>query len=234
MKQLDARLGAIYRMCAGAGFVMDVGCDHGKLACALLRGGAARRVLATDISPASLAKAAARGRRWCLDGRLALALGDGLAPLGQAVADAIVVAGLGGEAIAAMLGRGLGAARRAGKLVLQPMSRGGYLRRWLCENGFRIVDEALAQDRGRIYQVIAAAAGKGNPRPPGWPEGLYEVGWLPVARRDPLARVQLAKALAVARAALHQAGAAAPGELATLVQQLAALLALWEETDAAE
>ncbi len=112
MEHLDPRLKGIYELCAGAGFVMDVGCDHGKLACALLRGGAAQRVLATDVSPASLAKAAARKRRYGLGARLALALGNGLAPLGETAVDAIVIAGLGCEAISAMLEKDVATARR--------------------------------------------------------------------------------------------------------------------------
>lgn len=228
MEHLDPRLNAIYGLCAGAGFVMDVGCDHGKLACALLRGGAAQRVLATDVSPASLAKAAARKRRCSLGHRLTLALGNGLAPLGEDTADVIVIAGLGGEAIAAMLGKDVAAARRAGRLILQPMSRSGHLRRWLCENGFRIAEEALAQDGGRIYEIIVAASGEDPLRPPGWPPGLYEVGWLPFARRDPLARALLKKKLAARRKALREAGAAAPAQLSELVEQLTALFALWE------
>ena len=56
------RLGAVLDMLGTAETVWDVGCDHGRLACALLKNGAAEHVIATDISPASAAKAQQIGR----------------------------------------------------------------------------------------------------------------------------------------------------------------------------
>ena len=110
------------RLCAIAGLlprcktVADIGCDHGKLACLLLVRGVCERVIAVDISPHSVEKTKRLGAALGLTARLDVRLGDGFSALRPDEAQAAVLAGLGGELIAAMLP---GAGERT--LVLQPM-----------------------------------------------------------------------------------------------------------------
>ncbi|MEG0614158.1 MAG: tRNA (adenine(22)-N(1))-methyltransferase TrmK, partial [Oscillospiraceae bacterium] len=41
-------------------------------------------------------------------------------------------------------------------LVLQPMTRAYFLRKWLYENGFEIVEEDVAECENRLYSVVKA------------------------------------------------------------------------------
>jgi len=76
--RLGPRLQAAANMICRAGTVLDVGCDHGKLAAALLAQGRAARVIAMDISAPSLEKARLLAARHGLEGRMETRLSDGL------------------------------------------------------------------------------------------------------------------------------------------------------------
>ena len=53
---LTPRLTAALSMLYGSRIVADVGSDHGRLAAALIQRGVCERVIATDVSDASLLK----------------------------------------------------------------------------------------------------------------------------------------------------------------------------------
>ncbi len=147
--------------------LIDVGCDHGRLCLLALNTGKARRVLATDISADSLAKAGRLLAPAYAD-RAELRLWDGLAGLDvSAMGDyAVAICGMGGELIASILERGCDAARRASRIVMQPMGGERELRAWLFANGYAATDENAILDAGRFYQLIAAKhAEAGVPSP---------------------------------------------------------------------
>lgn len=189
MAELTGRLMVIARMLAGSTVVVDVGSDHGKLACVLIQEYGMERVIATDISWHSIEKIKLQAAKNGVSDRLEARQGNGLEPIGgQEAGCGIVLAGLGGEVIASILRAQEQKARAARLLVLQPMSDAGHLRQYLTENGFVITDDQLVKDAGRIYQVIAAA-GEGQspaPAPDFWPEEFYELSHLPFLAGDPL------------------------------------------------
>lgn len=154
--RLPARLGAALDMLPQSEVFIDVGCDHGKLPLAALIEGKAKRVLALDISEASLAKAKALFAKSGLTAEFIHA--DGLAGLDCPDADsyALAICGMGGELIASILERGEAAAKGAKCVVMQPMGGEKELRAWLYANGYAITDENAVADVGRFYQLIAA------------------------------------------------------------------------------
>jgi len=79
---------------------------------------------------------------------------DGLAEID--FADDVIICGMGGELIARIIGgcRFLNADTR---FILQPMTRAEFLRKWLYQNGFDILEERVAYDSGRGYTVMLAA-----------------------------------------------------------------------------
>ena len=177
--RLDTVAGLVPR-----GFVVaDVGCDHGKLAIWLAMNGAPF-VVALDVSAKSLTKTKVLVEELNLQNIVQTRVGDGLKKLRPGEADVIVIAGLGGPTICSILESSYNVAGAALRLVLQPMNAVGEVRRWLADNGFCIVAEQLAQDDGRIYQVLAAEPGSdGDP-----PMSLFdlEVGHLLIENRHPL------------------------------------------------
>ena len=157
---LDPRLSAIASLVGRCECVADIGCDHGRLGASLLQTGQCRRAVLTDISEPSLQKARALIARLGLSERVQFRVGDGLAAL-DGLADAVVVAGMGGTAIARILKAG--AARLGGaRLILQPNVAAPELRGALSGCGYRICDERVARDGRRNYVVIQAEPGKAD------------------------------------------------------------------------
>ncbi len=157
MFEMSQRLKAIVNMAPSVKTAADIGCDHGKAGAALLLAGKAQHMIFSDISGKSLEKT----RRLVYDEGLeqiaSLRVGDGLHVLRAGEAQAAVIAGMGGELIAGMLGEGK--EKAPGTLVLSCNTKPEVLRRWLCSNGYAIKDEELVFEDERFYPVILALKG---------------------------------------------------------------------------
>lgn len=159
--------------------IADVGTDHALLPAWLVARGLAPRAIASDRAPGPL-----RAARRSLDAlgvgaRVELRCGEGLAVLAEGEAEVIVIAGMGGRKIAAIVDarRSLAAAHR--RLVVQPLAHADEVRRWLCGAGWALVDEALCEERGEVRVVIAAEPA----RSPVEPLGALDAALGPVLRR---------------------------------------------------
>lgn len=158
---LDERLETLAALVGDAATAADIGADHGLLACALLERMPARRMIVSDISAPSLDKARRLlGERGLLD-RARLCVADGLGGL-DAPVEAIVIAGMGGGTIRAILEAGRDRIENA-RLVLQPNLDADRLRADLCAGGFVIEDERVALCAGRYYPIICARQGVSAP-----------------------------------------------------------------------
>lgn len=189
-KTASPRLAAIADLIPAGSRVVDVGCDHGRLAVGLIATGRARQVIATEIADSQLASLRARDLPAVEDGRLAMRVGDGFSALRDGDrADVAVIAGMGAPTICRILG-GMPVWLGVTRVVAQPQSDPGRLRTWLLDTGWDIEDERCAQSRGRYYEIVAASPGGSGamPRHPGLSRAdLCEAGpWL-VRRRDPCA-----------------------------------------------
>ncbi|MCL2055104.1 MAG: class I SAM-dependent methyltransferase [Oscillospiraceae bacterium] len=152
--KLDGRLEACAGFVTGER-VCDVGTDHGRLAAALLKSGRCKTAVASDLNKAPLSAAKATLERLGVSERAELVLSDGLLNIRLGGITDIVIAGMGGELIAKILSER--ACELGGvNLVLQPMTKLSFLRAWLSENGFDIINEKEATARNRRYTVINA------------------------------------------------------------------------------
>lgn len=226
--RLPARLQAVAACVPPCGVVADVGSHGGILGTALLRAERCRKVIAVDTAQAALDEARERMSREGVADRVELRRGDGLTVVEPGEADVIVVAGLGGTKIARILEEGRRAAGQARRLVLQPMRDAPLLRRWLFGHGFLVEDELLAEQAGRIYEIIVAA--------PGVQETPDELALLAgprlLEKRDPLlprfllgmaSRLRAnAQAARAGKRKSHGAGAERVALLASRLEELAA------------
>lgn len=151
-----ARLLAAAGLVRRGGTVADIGCDHGKLAVYLAKSGHACRVIAVDVNPMPLAKARALVQQAGCGGLVQCRLGDGLDALAPDEAQDIVVAGLSGETIAALLGRVSWVRNGRLNFVFVPAARPNWLRRWLLQNGFAIRAETPVEEKGKFYTTMQA------------------------------------------------------------------------------
>ncbi|MDA8346270.1 MAG: tRNA (adenine(22)-N(1))-methyltransferase TrmK [Thermaerobacter sp.] len=167
-----ARLRAAASLLPKRGRIADVGAGDGALSLLLAAEAEHVQVIATEAASGPYARLAAACRG---EARIALRFGSGLSPLRGERLDAIAVLGMGASTILQILE---GAAEHPGTLfVLGPMQHTPVLRRGLRERSLAIVDERLAVEGERVYELIAARIA---PSPP--------LSWLdqqlgPVVRR---------------------------------------------------
>lgn len=149
MITLDNRLKTAAELCREGKVAADVGCDHAQLACYLAMNKSIR-VIASDVRDGPL-EAARRTVAEAGVSNVSVVKSDGLREID--FADDVIICGMGGELIAQIIGgcRFLNADTR---FILQPMTKPNYLRCWLCENGFEIMEERAAYDDQRIYTIM--------------------------------------------------------------------------------
>lgn len=164
----------------------------------LVQSGRASRVLAADIRSGPLQSAAALVEKTGTEERIRLMQTDGLAGVGPDDGDTVIIAGMGGETMTAILSAAPWT-KNGVLLILEPQSKKAKLRRWLASNGYRVETERLVEDAGRIYPVLTARGGVS----PAYSEAELHLGRLAQIESDPL----FARYLDVMRA---QAAKAAP------------------------
>ncbi len=150
------------RLSACAGFVRhgsiaaDIGTDHAKLPVWLVSEGIVPRAIASDINQGPIESARRNISRYGLDDKIKTFVGNGLEKISPDMAQDIIIAGMGGELIAAILSAAEWIKSPVYRLILQPMSHPERLREWLYENQFAIIAEQAVMDTNKIYTVICA------------------------------------------------------------------------------
>lgn len=144
----------------------DVGTDHAYLPAALVLEGKIPSAIAADLRQGPLDRARATVREYGLTGQVSFRLCDGLSGIRPEETDAVAIAGMGGETIAAILAAASWTRERDVPLVLQPMSSMSDLRLWLGENGYRIETERLAREGDTLYVIMSVRAGEMLPMTP--------------------------------------------------------------------
>lgn len=163
--KLSARLDTIAKLVPSFGGVADVGTDHGYITVWLAQNGHCGALFATDINKAPLQHAKQAAVEYGQDDKIVFYLCDGLASLENVEISTIIIAGMGGENIAEILTAAPWAKGNSCLLILQPMSKSPHLRKWLFENGYKVLSEQLIDD-GTIYEILTAEAGEDTPYSP--------------------------------------------------------------------
>lgn len=226
---LRPRLEAAAALLTGAATVADVGCDHGRLACALVQRGMCTRCIASDVSAPSLAKARALARLTGVQERIGFRTGDGLSVLREGEADAVALLGMGGTLMARLLDACPSPLMGARLAVLQPMRAGEDIRRYLYAHGYRVAQDHVVADGGRLYEVFSVLPPVPGGRD-GWPEGFpadcFTVGYRAFEQREPLLGALVRRHLAQCELRLRTARGTAGEE--RLLRKAAAMRAILE------
>lgn len=151
--QLDHRLSAIAQKVRPQAYFADIGTDHGYLPVYLVQSGRISRAVAADINPKPLEQAKQTISRYGLEEQITACLSDGLIAVDPEAED-IAVAGMGGELIAQILSGVAWIKSPDKRLLLQPMTQDPYLRQYLAQEGFSILDEIAAQDGRHLYIIF--------------------------------------------------------------------------------
>lgn len=155
--ELTARLRAVADLIPQGGRLADVGTDHAYLPVWLLLRGRISQAIASDLREGPLARARETARQYHVEQYMDFRLCDGLSAIRPEETDAVAIAGMGGETIAAILGRAPWT--REKHLVLQPMTSFPELRLWLQQNGYKILKEHTAREGKRLYTIWSVRGG---------------------------------------------------------------------------
>ena len=152
---LDNRLKICSDFVSGKGVACDVGTDHAYLAADLILSGKCKKVIASDINQGPLEAAEKTVEKYEISDNVELILSNGLENVPPDDLTDIIIAGMGGETIADILEK-CEWARYGVNLILQPMTKISFLRKWLYDNGYEIKTEKLAKDGEKLYTVMQA------------------------------------------------------------------------------
>lgn len=156
---LDIRLRTAADMVPNNARLADIGSDHAYLPIALCMENKIDCALASDINEGPVAAAVANIHKNRLDDRIKAVKADGLGAAKSFEPDCVTVLGMGGELIVSILDKAEWIKDGKITLVLQPMTHPEILAKYLCLQGFSIIDEKIVCDGGRddrIYRIICA------------------------------------------------------------------------------
>ncbi len=162
--------------------VGDIGTDHGYIPIYLRENGISKIVIATDISQSSLNKIIESVNEVDHIDHIDIRLGDGLEPIKPFEIDTVVMAGMGGLLICDILDKDKEKRDSITHFILQPNVASKELRKYLYDNNFEIIDEVLAKEEDRFYEIIYAKKGKAYVTE----DIYYEIGEKLIINRDPL------------------------------------------------
>ncbi len=139
MREPDSRLSLCASFVRQGARLADIGTDHAYLPVWLCRNGVCPSAIAADINPEPLSRGQLTVEEAGLSDRITTRLSDGLSEISAGEADDIVIAGMGGELIAKIIGSCAFSRDKDKRWILQPMTKSEILIEWLCDNGYSIL-----------------------------------------------------------------------------------------------
>ena len=151
----------------------DVGCDHGYCSEYVLKNGFCDKVIFSDVSRGSLAKAESLLKEYVEDGNAVGVLGDGFFGVPKDTQQ-VLIAGMGGSEIVSILSD-----KKYGflpeRFVFQPMHDQEKLRRYIVANGGYIERDFTFQDV-KFYDVIVGGKWVDGMEKSSYTDAEYEFG----------------------------------------------------------
>lgn len=154
--QLSKRLLAVSEMVSSGFCLADIGTDHGYIPIYLIEKGRIPSAIAMDVNRGPLERARIHIREHGLEDRIQTRLSDGLEKLDPGEADTVLIAGMGGMLTIRILEEGRDALESVRELILQPQSDIREVRAFLEKSGYRIDEENMIEEDGKIYPMMRA------------------------------------------------------------------------------
>lgn len=155
--ELSDRLLAVASMVTTGSIVCDVGCDHGYVSIYLVNNHVCPHVIAMDVNAGPLGQAREHIREAGLLPYIDTRRSDGLKALKPGEADSLIIAGMGGRLMERILHEGREQIRGMQEVILQPQSEIASFRKFLREQGYRLLSENMIFEDGKYYPMMKAA-----------------------------------------------------------------------------
>lgn len=135
--------------------VFDIGTDHCYLPVYLVQKGICKAAVATDIKEGPVRIAKRNVRLFGMEKHIDVFVADGMNHVEEGCC--VIIAGMGADVIVDILKKDMDSAKSCEWLILQCQSKTERLRAFLWDNGFAIEEEALINDRDKIYNAFRAS-----------------------------------------------------------------------------
>ncbi|MGI5920798.1 MAG: tRNA (adenine(22)-N(1))-methyltransferase [Syntrophomonadaceae bacterium] len=157
--KLPLRLQTVADMIRRGTSMADIGSDHALLCIYLAENGLVSRAIASEIAdkPYQRALAAVNGSQ--KRDLITVRQGNGLFTLEPGEVFNVVIAGMGGDTIVAILAQDLVKSVSFPRYIFQPMSKWQVLRSFLAAQGWPVEEEKLVKENGHFFVVMAASPG---------------------------------------------------------------------------
>lgn len=164
MPFLDQRLKTISEYVDKDSVAADIGTDHAYLVAYLAATGKIKKAYACDINILPIKNAEKTVEKYNLWDKISCILTDGLNGLPMDEIDDIIIAGMGGNTIIAIL-EACRENLKGKKLILQPMTKFEHLREYLITHGFQLKEEHPVVSGKFVYTLmICEKNGKSAPK----------------------------------------------------------------------
>lgn len=152
---LSKRLEAIASYIPKGARFADIGSDHAYIPCAVCKNDPTARAIAGEVRSGPFESAQKTVIENDLEERVEVRLGDGLDVIDGSITH-VIIAGMGGSLIEAILERGKARLTHVQEMILQPNIGSDNVRRWIDQSAFEIIDEQIIEENDHIYEVIVA------------------------------------------------------------------------------
>ncbi len=157
---LDNRLAAVASFVPAGKVVADIGTDHAYLPVYLIVNGIAPYIIASDCANGPLEGSRRLLELLSLEKKIDLRMGNGLSVLEPDEAQVVCIAGMGGRTICEIMLTSPQVALSVERFILQPQRNVSVLRRFLQDNGYKIVAEEMVFEKGFYYVIMAVERGQ--------------------------------------------------------------------------
>lgn len=201
--KLGSRLAALAAFVPQGTRVADIGTDHAYVPIELVQKSIAISAIAADVHIGPYQAAKDNIEALGLSNKISVRFGDGLSVLSPGEVDTVVIAGMGGGTIIEILNSNPKITRALSRLILQPMIATGLVRRWLNTNEWKIVDEALIQEDGKLYEIVVAEHGVTLTTEP----IMYDIGLILWNKKPDLLKLHVENLIAQTERVLYEMAA---------------------------
>ena len=162
-ERLSNRLKAVASFVEKGAIVADIGSDHAYLPCYLIKTGKIKIAVAGEVAQGPFDSAIKNVVREGLAEAITVRMANGLHAIEESdKADTVTIAGMGGSLIATILENGKERLESVTRIIAQPNIHASVIRKWAVSNDWRITDEHIMKEDGKIYEIIVLMRGSSS------------------------------------------------------------------------
>lgn len=159
--RISKRLRVISEFIPNNSFFLDIGCDHALLDIYTVLNKENTKAVASDINEKPLKVASANIKKYNLESKIKVKLGNGLEVYEKGI-DTVIMSGLGSFTIIDILNGNREVLNNIHNLIISSNNNYSYLRKNIINLGFIIKDEKIVLDKDKYYPIILFTKGRKN------------------------------------------------------------------------